>query len=964
MRALRMCNILVVLAGVWALTVPARAQQVYNVVLQGVPLEEALTQLMTNTDLVLGFDQRLVAGKWTNCVISGSTGEQALQCVLRGTGLEYFRLASGLYVLTEQAKAQIRYGTLHGIVVDEETGEPLEFAHVMLNPGHGSISNEDGRFIFSSLSPGMYAITTTYVGYTSQLQYIRVAPDSIAQTRLALRQTNIVETQPIIIYGRGWEVPSDTLGQYSLEDQVLYRAAGALMPDVGRALATMSGVRLNDATSDLHIQSSGTGEHQYRLDNAPVFVPVSIGGLVGPFSPYALNRLTVHKTGFGADLGSQTAGVIEATHALSPRTGRHLDVHVDPMSINLRASHSMEDGSAIMAAGRVGLWDVYAPPAVQGMLRRWNETDQFMYSAFRAVPQPAPSNTRFFEQSLATLDPGLQFSDLHFALRKRDGLLSSVQASAYWGRRLLRSQESPTASQPVPLADLLTETGPGVQDRYVWDNLTAQARYERVLGKRAMASIQARASLFRLQHDITTAKVTQRAIAANNTLATHVDLRDDNGNRVREYGLAAHLTYALWPGWNVEAGLEPAYTHSRFLVHGTRTAPISHASGTWRIESFLQNRISINSRFTVDAGTRVTYLNSRHAWYAEPRLSLRYDAPDSPVGPWSARLATGLYRQYVTQFDVTSRSARALRSSSRMWMALDHSVIPPKATHFSLEVVAKPSDTWSVRADGYYKRLMHLLSINYSATASGPDEVLTGDESLDLSSFIHSGSSLPSHPQSSFLSSGSGFAYGISVHAEKRLAPLLLKTGYEFSHTARSFGSQFEGRTVTAPWNEPHRMFLESDLHVTNSLVVRARWQGIWGRTWGFRQSYYDFLGAYGAQLLELLETPRNDIALAGYDLLSVPVVVDHIRAYRLEHPEEHRLPVFHQVDTSVEYTHTLGATSVQVRADVINVLGSNNVADWGLVKDADSDNDDDLLVVKHRSTLPVTPSLALRFIW
>ena len=946
---------------------PAQAQQrVYDVVLQGVPLEEALTELMISTDLVLGFDQRLVAGRWTSCVVYNSTGEEALKCVLKDTGLDYFRLPSGLYVLTERAEARIKYGALHGIVVDDKTGEPLEHAHIMLHPGRGTTSNQDGRFIFGSLEPGLYAVTTSYIGYSSPVVYVRVRPDSVEQTRLGMQQNVVIERTPIVVDGLSWRVPSDTLGQHTLHRDALKRAAGGLLPDVGRALSTLVGVRLSDATADLHIQSSGTGEHQYRLDNAPVFVPVSIGGLVGPFSTYALSRLTVHKTGFGADIGSQTAGVIEATHALGPRLGRHIDVHVDPMSVNARASHNLEDGSAIMAATRIGLWDMYAPPAVHGMLRRWNQTDQFMYSAFRAVPQPNPANRSYFDQSLAALDPRLYFSDVHFALRKRNGVLSSAYASAYWGRRQLASQESLDSDKNfIPVSEQLQQTAPEVQDHYVWDNFTGQIRYEAVLSGRVMASAQARASLFRLQHEITTAKITQQAVSSNQDLASQVDLRDDNGNRVREYGLSGRITYALWRGWNMEAGIEPAFTHSRFLVNGTRTAPIAHASGSWRVESYLQNRIPFSARLTLDAGTRVTYLHSRRSWFAEPRMSVRYDVSDSRLGPWSARLATGLYRQYVTQFDVTSRSARALRSSSRMWMALDQSVAPPKAAHISLEAVIRPSHGWSLHTEGYYKRLMHLLSINYVASTSDPGNDQVANDNTDLSAFISEGMPLPSQPQASFLSSGSGYAYGVNIRAGKRISSLQLLAGYEFSHTVRSFGEQFEGRALVAPWNEPHRVELEADLYATRNLVMQARWQSIWGKAWGFRQSYYDFLGAYGKQLLDLLEAPRSDINTTGFDLLSLPVVVEHIRAYRLEHPEEHRLPAVYQLDLSVAYTYTVRTARVQVRADAINVLGFNNVADWGLVSDPDAAAEDEpLLIIQERSTLPVTPSLALRLIW
>jgi len=298
-------------------------------------------------------------------------------------------------------------------------------------------------------------------------------------------------------------------------------------------------------------------------------------------------------------------------------------------------------------------------------------------------------------------------------------------------------------------------------------------------------------------------------------------------------------------------------------------------------------------------------------------------------------------------------------------MALDESVAPPKATHLTLETVLKPASGWSLQLEGYYKRLLHQLSINYTATSQA--ETSTSLQDANFSEFIDSGTPLPSQTQSSFLSSGSGYAYGFSFYVDRKRTRLYTKLGYEFSHAARSFGEQFDGRTVVTPWNEPHRLEFSTDIHATDHLVMQARWQSVWGRSWGFWQSYYDFIGAYGRQLLELTETPRTTDDIEGYDLLSVPMVVDHIRAYRLGHPEEHHLPALHQLDLSLAYTHTIRTIHVQARADVVNVMNFSNVADWGLVSDPEEGQTTDgesLLTINERHMLPVTPSLALRLTW
>ncbi len=931
-----MCRLLLLLALLPAL--PAQAQDAarYSFVLRGAPLDEALRRLIATAHLDLAYDPALVAGRQVYCVIEMQPPEDVLRCILRGTGLDFYRLSSGLYVLAETPEAPPLLGNLQGVVVDGETGEPLPNAHVLLADGStGAVSNETGRFLFAGLKPGYYRVTTSYLGYRQRVDSVWVPPQGTGRAHLSLDAEPIL-VAPVVVDGMQWRLPSDSLGTAALSPERLLNGRHGGTADVAQSLGTLAGVRLSDATADLHVQGGETGEHQFRLDGAPVFVPISIGGLVGPFSPFAIGRVTVHKSGFGAEVGSQSAGVIAAEHALGQTQG--LDVQADPLSLNARlgvqAGTPGRTRAALLLAGRYGLWDVYQPAPVRRLLEDWNQPDPFMLAAFDSDATQDRTGATAFRRQLSSGNPAVGFYDLHAAARLRLGALRSLHASTYLSRRELDSERNvfePLAGQVSP------DVAPRTRDLYAWNNSTTQLRYETVVSARVLASLRARASLYRLRHDFLIQQINEDGVAQ-----ARLDPRADNDNRIHEFALAATLDFAAQSFWHLEAGVEPTYTFNRFLVQGTQRLPISHRSAGWRVASYLTNHFTLSRRLTLDAGARLTYLDARQTLYAEPRLALRFDQPGGALGPWSFRLATGLFRQFVNQFDVSSRSARALQASSRTWLVVDSSLSPPLSAHLAAEWLLRPAPRWTLRLEGYLKRHLHLLAVNYSAGRP----VGQGGNNAEVRS-------LPSLPQSAFLADGKGATYGAAVLLEKRWTRFRWETRYEYSQARRTFGLFFLGETVPAPWNEPHRLELALEGRPVAGLTLVGRWRGIWGRSWGYRQPYYDFLGAFPD--LNLRAVLPEDLVLS---------IGDQIRHFRLAHPHEHRLPPVYQLDLSAAYALRLGRLMLQTRLDLLNVLNRDNVADWRFVYDPDFYREHRLLRREDRLLLPFTPSLAVRAAW
>lgn len=100
--------------------------------------------------------------------------------------------------------ANIAQGTLEGYLTDAETGDPLIMATLVLKSGDtlevSQKTDFDGYYRFEQLQPGLYQLTGSYTGYTTeQVQAITIAS---AQTqRLDLALTSSAQLDEIVVTG-------------------------------------------------------------------------------------------------------------------------------------------------------------------------------------------------------------------------------------------------------------------------------------------------------------------------------------------------------------------------------------------------------------------------------------------------------------------------------------------------------------------------------------------------------------------------------------------------------------------------------------------------------------------------------------------------------------------------------------------------------------------------------------------
>jgi len=887
----------------------------YSFDFNGISLSSALEDLASKTQADLIYDPNIVEGYTIYKRLQNKTVNEILEILLHDSDLDYIILSSGTFVVVETSKRPPYFGTLSGKIVDAETGEPLPGATIMLTDASGgTTSNSSGNFNLGRLIEGDYQITFSYVGYEPVQISINISPEQKANERIPLQPGN-VDFTPIVVSAHKPLYAISGNSDESIEPLSGW-GSGTRTPEAIQSLTLFSGIQYGLPMTDLHLQGSQRGGHRIFLDGIPVYNPYSFGHLFSAFSPYSLGRVRVDKAGFDVTAGSQIAGKIDLTHDISNRSGENALLQIDPVNSNVRANigntGNENDRFQLMAALRSTFWNWYQDPVLSGTIREWDLVDPLTYNIFSS------SEGDHSQFSSVKNDSEINYLDLHFASRYEIDAYQTVSYSLYKGDNSVKTDL---------LARDFAETGDAYmfsRDNYQWGNLATQISYDWLATPRLDLRFQLSFSRNQLFHSyamfdsemIENISTGQSESTLFQTLASRIDQgsSQEDDNLIRHFFAKNDFNFSFSPSFSLGGGFQFDRVYSLFNLTDYFYLPTLTSQESSFYSSYLNGHWMLPGNFQFIAGSRFTILSPSGKFYPEPRASLQYDNPESSIGYWSLKIAGGIYRQFVNQFDLTNVGPSSLVPDFTIW-AHDSSIRQPIAYHTSLSFLLEPSQTTSVKLESYMKVQPSTYITSYS-------NLLTGQE-INRGDFT------------SFAEITDMFAYGggarvLQTFMQSRLQLLF---GYDLSISKINMESQF-GRVLPAPWNEPHRFQarIRGQIHPAFSII--ANWQSIAGRSWGFRQAYYDFM------------VPHNFTSAGEYDFLN---------------PENDRLSPFHQLDLSFVYQPVIGSGNIEIRLNLINLLNRRNSIDWNLYPISESSDGQQQYEIRERTLPGINPSASLK---
>ncbi len=863
----------------------------FHLDVRGLPLDQALSRLAQMTGLDLIYDPEVARGLSSRCVARDRTPSELLACVVDGSGLELRRLPSGTWAL--RPPSPTREGVLVGMVVEARSLRPIAWAEITV-PGTGirGTSNASGHFVLSGLPDGAVDFFATRIGYRRTEAVVEVG-DRPERLRIVM-EPDALQLAPVVVRGVEPAALRHERGATRLRftDD---REVSNLTEGVGAAADGSVGVRTSPFAGDFLVQGSEAGQNPVLLDGFPIFEPLSLGRSRSAFSPLALDEIRVRKAGFSADGGSYLSGALELTHDFGNRNEAGVTTSVDPYAVNVRAHLPLEslrdgvEGGSLMVAARLGIWNLYREPNLDEALRNWNTIDPVLTR--QAIGDGLTLTDGLVFDSGAETN-ALGFSDLHAALRLPIGDFDRLEASFYRGSNVVDTEVFATGLRP---SDARIEQVFLTRDEYDWENLGGQLSLHGLVGERGTYRMRARASLHSLDHRFELAEGSEVGVPPGLTpqdvpIIEHV-LRNEldgrsaftDANRIAEYAAEARGDWALGRGHRVGSGLEIVRVESQVFMNDPSLRPLVSTVGHWRTAAFVEDRWSISESVGVDLGLRVTHITGRSEFFVEPRAALEVRG-GSRLGPWTARAAGGIYHQFVNRFEFSTLGPSALVPQVTFWLPTDATVRPPRARHLAGEVSLAPGTGWEVRSELWYKALDRVLDLDYASFVAPP------------------GGALEEVEQDVFVGSADGRAWGIGLRLSRTFLGGTAQLGYEFSASDRTFPSRFDGARQPVPTNLPHLVFGGFDSDVGGGFGLRLDGRGAWGRPWGLRRAYYDFLTVQGNADGPPLGAPGEDI---------LPALID--------------------LDAGVRWTGSVGASRIEAQLLIQNVLDRANVLDRSL---------------------------------
>lgn len=228
-------------------------------------------------------------------------------------------------------------GSIKGIVVDDDTGEEIAGANILISGTKlGASSAEDGSFIINDIPSGDYTIIANFVGYLDNSQQITVVSGEELQVNFSM-VPSVLETEAIVVVGYGVEEKKNLLGATSVVNVDELNKIGTTNT-LSALEGKVAGVNIEPYSgqpdSDPNIKIRGTGTLN---NNDPLYIIDGVPGNISFVDPSEIQTMTVLKDASAAAIyGSRAANgviIIETKRGFKKQ----------PMRIDFSSSYGIQD---------------------------------------------------------------------------------------------------------------------------------------------------------------------------------------------------------------------------------------------------------------------------------------------------------------------------------------------------------------------------------------------------------------------------------------------------------------------------------------------------------------------------------------------------------------------------------------------------------------------------------------------
>jgi len=285
-----------------------------TVTIKNQPLPQALAIIEARVPIRFAYPTALLQNQPTVSITASAMPLHLfLATFFRQTTLSYRQIGDQV-VLQAPTLSKV---TLHGYIRDARTGEVLAGASIYV-AGDSVIGVWANNYGFYSLTVNVrdsVSIEVSYVGYKPER---RVVIDSAADVPASFdlqTDTGQEEVRRVMLIKDKREdfVKKNPPGLVDVGKEMIAAASAVNgSGDVVSSVEMLPGVQAGiEGTPGFFVRGGTTGENLILLDDATLYNPSHIFGLVSTFDPPAVKRATLLKGGFPANYGDHVSSVLD-----------------------------------------------------------------------------------------------------------------------------------------------------------------------------------------------------------------------------------------------------------------------------------------------------------------------------------------------------------------------------------------------------------------------------------------------------------------------------------------------------------------------------------------------------------------------------------------------------------------------------------------------------------------------------
>ncbi len=251
-------------------------------------------------------------------------------------------------------------GIISGKVFDVKNNEPIPFANVVIQGTTiGAPTDLDGQYRIENLTPDLYNLEVTYLGYQKKIVFeVQVSNSKPAQVDFALEQTAI-ESEEIVIKAKAFQKPQESPNSLrTIGVNEIQRNPGGNR-DISRTLQSLPGVATTASfRNDILIRGGAPNENRFYLDGIEVpninhfATQGSSGGPVGLINVDFVREVDFYSGAFPANRGNTLSSVLDMKFREGRKDRFGLTFTVGSSDVGLSLEGPMGEKSTFIASAR------------------------------------------------------------------------------------------------------------------------------------------------------------------------------------------------------------------------------------------------------------------------------------------------------------------------------------------------------------------------------------------------------------------------------------------------------------------------------------------------------------------------------------------------------------------------------------------------------------------------------------